>query len=418
VSHQRNFSDEQESRWYTGGHGYAETERTGEGEYQRREDGYRTVDPRDLPVGEYRYAELPDDTGADGYGRPEVLRRSDTYRGADRYPEVAEGYARDEGYPTGSDGYDYRNSRYEDAAEYTDPGRRALEVPLRGYSGGRGARSVSDTDEGWTPVQRGASGGRRGARRRESIDPDPSASDPVSGYPESGADDEIPVREKSVRSPLESYPAVTRGGGDESTGTGKARRSARETSVIPVSPAAATAAPADAVEPDDVPISGETYPAEAVPTTTSSPLDIPTGPMTAITLRGPGGGGERFHTEAIDRESLRRASAPGAPAVGGEGVYRSRRPGLMAIFALVVFLLELPALWLLFAGIADPAGAPASALSGLLLLIGLPVSAAGFYGLVTGAAGFGDPVRAWLRPPMSYLPVGLVLLLAAAVAVG
>jgi hypothetical protein len=50
----------------------------------------------------------------------------------------------------------------------------------------------------------------------------------------------------------------------------------------------------------------------------------------------------------------------------------------------------------------------------VLLMLGLPLTGFGLYSL----AGDGVNAReAWLRPPLAYLPVGLVLLLAAGLGV-
>jgi hypothetical protein len=54
----------------------------------------------------------------------------------------------------------------------------------------------------------------------------------------------------------------------------------------------------------------------------------------------------------------------------------------------------------------------------LFALAGTPMTLIGLYGLATGAATASGPNtgRAWLRTPLAYLPVGLVLILAAGLA--
>lgn len=128
----------------------------------------------------------------------------------------------------------------------------------------------------------------------------------------------------------------------------------------------------------------------------------------------------RANTETINRSSLRRPSAPVAPV--GDGVYRTRRPATAIAFLVATVLFEVPAIRLLVDG-ATGASVSASALvSGLFLVVGLPLFALGLYALVTGAtrvppdAGGGLPV--WLRPPVAYLPLGLILFVAAALAAG
>lgn len=106
--------------------------------------------------------------------------------------------------------------------------------------------------------------------------------------------------------------------------------------------------------------------------------------------------------------------AAGRPSAA-DPVYRSRRPVSAMVFAAVTFVLEIPALLLLVnvAFVGDPGAR--GVVPAVLLSLGLPLTGFGLYSLaVGGPAGSRD---VWLRPPLAYLPIGLVLLLAAGLAV-
>ena len=120
--------------------------------------------------------------------------------------------------------------------------------------------------------------------------------------------------------------------------------------------------------------------------------------------------------EPMDRGTPRRTAAHGQAALG-PGVYRSRRPAIVVLLVLVVIAAELPALQLVATG--STRHVAAMTISGIFLALGLPLFGVGLYALLTGAAtAFGSrPWVGWLRNPLACLPVGLVLFLAAALAV-
>jgi len=110
------------------------------------------------------------------------------------------------------------------------------------------------------------------------------------------------------------------------------------------------------------------------------------------------------------------AAKPSRAAGPQPSVYHSRRPALIAVLAVMVVVFEVPALRLFLVSFGKVLASGLVASS--FMIMGLPMFALGLYALLTGAAVTPDqtPVRAWLRAPLAYLPVGLVLLVAAALA--
>lgn len=111
-------------------------------------------------------------------------------------------------------------------------------------------------------------------------------------------------------------------------------------------------------------------------------------------------------------------AAPGSPGPGGDGVYRSKRPATAILVGAAAGLLELPALGLLWdSAFADPAS-PSGVVAAACLVLALPLLAIGLYAVATGAVRAAGPNsgQAWLRPPVAYLSVALILFVAAGLA--
>jgi hypothetical protein len=98
-----------------------------------------------------------------------------------------------------------------------------------------------------------------------------------------------------------------------------------------------------------------------------------------------------------------------------ESVYRTRHPASAVLVAIGTVLLMVPVALLLVrvTFVDDPA--VRGVVPAVLLALGLPLTSIGLYSLTAGGGPAGGEV--WLRPPVAYLPVGLVLLLAAGLAV-
>jgi hypothetical protein len=118
-------------------------------------------------------------------------------------------------------------------------------------------------------------------------------------------------------------------------------------------------------------------------------------------------------TETIDREVLHRAR--GGLQRLGDGVYRGRQPAMAVLLIVLTVLFEVPVIRV-FANSFRTMSASGT-IAGTLMIVALPMFALGLYAFAGGAAvAPGQGVRAWLRTPLAYLPLGLLLFLIAALA--
>jgi hypothetical protein len=153
-----------------------------------------------------------------------------------------------------------------------------------------------------------------------------------------------------------------------------------------------------------IPVRGPEYPAVR-PSGASSLADAP--PPSPTTY---GSGAASAPTSMVPLAGDR----PGDRSSGGESVYRAGRPVSAVIFAVVTGVLLIPAVLLLIqaAFVDDPTAR--GVVPAVLLTLGLPLTGFGLYSL---AGGRSSARELWLRPPLAYLPIGLVLLLAAGLGV-
>ena len=95
---------------------------------------------------------------------------------------------------------------------------------------------------------------------------------------------------------------------------------------------------------------------------------------------------------------------------------RRSRPISTLVVAGVIFVLMIPTIVLLIRmTFASGPMVPGGVVPAVLLTLGLPLTGIGLYAL----AGAGPITReAWLRPPLAYLPIGLLILMAAGLGAG
>ncbi len=139
-----------------------------------------------------------------------------------------------------------------------------------------------------------------------------------------------------------------------------------------------------------IPIRGPEYPTVKPSTEVAAPAAEPTGLVPPVTERA-----ER-------------------PSRAADSVYQTRRPVSSFIVAIVMGILMIPVVRLLID--ATFAGEPTARaiVPAVLLTLGFALTGIGLFTIARGG-----PIsrEAWLRPPVAYLPAGLILLLAAGAAV-
>jgi len=109
---------------------------------------------------------------------------------------------------------------------------------------------------------------------------------------------------------------------------------------------------------------------------------------------------------------------PAGPAPVATSIHRARRPAAAAMIGIAAAAGALPLVRILLASAFGSSLSASGVISSLLTLLGLPLGALGLYGLATGAARVPDAPapHAWLRPPVAYITIALVLFVAAGLA--
>jgi hypothetical protein len=148
-------------------------------------------------------------------------------------------------------------------------------------------------------------------------------------------------------------------------------------------------------------------------------------PRSAVPNSPPGGGvygprqADRPPMPPMSPESAHRldpltAEVPRAQRGADKGVYRSSKPLYAVALGIFLGVFELIMLLQFVRGVFGSPSDLHRVLAGGLMLMGLPAFGIGLYALLTGAAHSGP--QAFLRTPLAYLPVGLILMVAAGAA--
>ncbi|MGI5213693.1 hypothetical protein [Plantactinospora sp. CA-290183] len=247
-------------------------------------------------------------------------------------------------------------------------------------------------------------------------------------HPVGTESDQAPSVADPGRSPLSGYPIVRPGGAGDRTGSLE-----QPTGPVPQVGSRPSADPGNA-DPEAAPYResadrearqevASVYPegrsgrsaSQSSPVSASSYASgtaSGTGPSGALAVNpaGFGGGGGAPAGFGAD-------SGPTTGFAPAEGIYRTRRPAVALLLALLTVIFEVPAVRVLLDSAVGDQVSPSGVLAGTFLALGLPIFASGLYGLITTTA-LSDTGRVWLRPPVGYLVTGLVLFVAAGLAVG
>ncbi|MER7006329.1 hypothetical protein ABT297_25255 [Dactylosporangium sp. NPDC000555] len=394
----RNFPEpDADSRWYPDDRGYDDR-----GYDDRRDDRMR------------------DDRGRDDRGRDD--------RDWDDRPRDPRGREdADRGYGDEREGRGYTPTRYAEEREYDD-GYRVPDPRGGGRGYGADPLSYGDSPSGQfsAPAPAGRSvdtgdlSGEFGGRSRRSEAIDRSALQrPVSGGGPSGAGS------PALGSPALGSPAL----GSPGLGSSGLGPSDAGSSGAGLSGLSSSGAPIPGLPSQGIPggIAGQGIPGQGM---TSQQAGGPgalgpgaTGPVSGGPVSGApvSSGPTGAPPSAFVAPTTLTAAIP-APQQYGQGaepagaVYRSKRPGLAVVLVVLTILFEVPILRLFISAMTAKEILAGATLSGIFMIPALPMFALGLYGLIGGAAAAAPGARAWLRTPLVYLPVALLLFVAAGLA--
>jgi len=328
--------------------------------------------------------------------RDEPPRGQRDPRYGDRYPDDAR-YgedARREDQPYADDARYGDDQRYREAyiGGYPggDSGEHSLDVPDQRHDGDAGRPDRNGDDE------RATRGGRRGMRSGLEL-PDDEVDQTREEPPRYRTE---MLDRGALRRPADPGDLASPPGGipSASLATGSA-----------LPGLLAPGAPVNAMPTGPNPAGPASGPPVSSPSAPGSPASLLGSPSSTVYQAG------STPTQAIPASAMPSSTLGGAP----KEAYRARRSGIAGLLGTVAVVVEVLVLVkvLIDSVTAHPTNT-GGVLAGVFALCGVPMIALGLYGLATGAAIAGGPNvgRAWLRTPLAYLPIGLILIVAAGLA--
>jgi len=315
-------------------------------------------------------------------------------RYGDRYPDDAR-YgedARRDDQPYADDARYGDDQRYRDAyiGGYpgSDSGEHSFDVPDQRHDGDGGRTDRSGDDE------RATRSGRRGMRSGLEL-------------PEDEVDQ---TREESPRYRTETLDRGALRRPADLGDLGSPPGGLPSASLATGSPA--PGAPGNVMPAGPIPAGPASSPPVSSPSSPGSPASIPPllgSPSSTVYQAG------STPTQVIPSSAIPTSTVGGAP----KEAYRARRSGIAGLLGTVAVVVEVLLLVkVLIDSVTVHPTNIGGVLAGVFALCGVPMIALGLYGLATGAAIAGGPNvgRAWLRTPLAYLPIGLILIVAAGLA--